>query len=220
MLFNKNAKILFMGDSITDAGVTDPSANSEGVGFGYVRFIRDYLFTKYPEMNFNIVNKGISGERSIDLLNRWQRDVIDEKPDFLSICIGTNDIWRQFDSELDVITPEIYEKNLREMLRWTKETLAIPVILVEVQPIEKVCLDMEWDFRSRLYNEGAPMVKDYNDKVHKIAAEFNTYYCPVNKALSDNTQKNPAIAFTVDGVHPNSTGIAAIGLNWLNSLGL
>lgn len=220
MLLKKNDKILFIGDSITDAGVTNTEVDSEGLGFGYVRFIKDYLYTKYPEAGFEIVNKGVSGERSVDLLTRWQRDVIDQKPDFLSICIGTNDIWRQYDSELQAITPDIYEENLRRMLKWTKDELNIPVILIEVQPIEKVCLNMDWDFRFRLYNEGGVQVKDYNERVHKVAAEFDAYYCPVNKLMAHNTKKNPLVSYTNDGVHPNSTGIVAIGISFINSLGL
>ena len=218
MLLNKDSKILFMGDSITDAGVW---ADPEKTGAGYVRFIKDYLYSKYPEMAFELVNKGIGGQRSIDLLNRWQKDVIEEKPEFLSICIGTNDIWRQFDSDLDISTPDDFEDNLRKMLALTKEYLDIPVVLVEIQPFESTCLKMtEWPFAQKLFEEGGPQVNRYNDRVRKLSAEFNTYYCPVNKIITINRIKRPDIQYTHDGVHPNSTGIAMIGLCWLNSLGL
>lgn len=218
MLLGKDSKILFMGDSITDAGVwMDP----EKSGIGYVRFIRDFLYSKYPEMGFELVNKGIGGQRSIDLLNRWQKDVIEERPDFLSLCIGANDIWRQYDSDLDISTPDDFEVHLRKMLALTREYLDIPVILIEIQPFENTCLEMaEWPFAKKLYEEGGPQVNQYNDRVRKLSAEFNTYYCPVNKIITNNRMKNPDIKYTHDGVHPNSTGIAMIGLSWLNSLGL
>lgn len=218
MLLSKNFKILFMGDSITDAGVwSDP----EKSGNGYVRFIKDYLNSKYPEMGFEIVNKGIGGQRSIDLLERWQKDVIEEKPDFLSICIGTNDIWRQYDSDLDVSTPEVFEQNLSEMLKMTKDHLDIPVILIEIQPFENTCLKMtEWPFAKELYEKGGMQVDQYNERVRALSAEYNTFYCPVNKVITNNRIKNPTIHYTHDGVHPNSTGIVMIGLCWLSSIGL
>ncbi|QCK83060.1 hypothetical protein E5Z46_13115 [Geobacillus kaustophilus NBRC 102445] len=82
-------RIVFIGDSITESGRwRDP----EQIGYGYVRLIRDYLITAYPHRSFDVVNRGVSGNRIPDLLARWERDVIDLQPDIVSISIGINDV--------------------------------------------------------------------------------------------------------------------------------
>src|SRR5690625_3810273 len=82
-------RMVFIGDSITEAG---KFTDSERLGTGYVRVIHDYLLTTYPTNVFEILNKGISGDRIDDLEARWQTDVIDMKPDMVSISIGINEM--------------------------------------------------------------------------------------------------------------------------------
>src|SRR5690625_1637327 len=85
-------RVVFIGDSITEAG---KFTDSERLGTGYVRLIHDYLITTYPTSHFEILNNGISGNRIDDLKARWQTDVLDVKPDIISISIGINDVWQQ-----------------------------------------------------------------------------------------------------------------------------
>ena len=83
MLLNDRDKVLFIGDSITDAGRKRPIGEGlwEGVGNGFVRAIDTLLNVLYPEKRYNIVNMGCSGHNTRDLLARWQTDAIDLKPD-------------------------------------------------------------------------------------------------------------------------------------------
>ena len=73
-----------------------------------------------------VVNMGNSGDNTRALLNRWQTDTLDLKPDWLSLMIGVNDIWRRFDvpymKERHVLIDE-YEANLRKLIE-----RSIPVI--------------------------------------------------------------------------------------------
>ena len=121
MIFENGDKIVFAGDSVTDMGSTNPfgEAMFEGLGTGYVRILDSMFSAYYPEMNIRVVNSGISGNTSEDLLERFDRDVLDKNPDWCSICIGINDVWRQFDvpsiKEYQVM-PDEYEKNLEEMI--------------------------------------------------------------------------------------------------------
>ena len=94
--FNRNDLILFTGDSITACGrdENDPAS----LGHGYVHLIGRYLIERNPDLNLRLRNTGISGNRSCDLLARWDRDCIDLKPDWVSILIGVNNAWRSFDS--------------------------------------------------------------------------------------------------------------------------
>jgi lysophospholipase L1-like esterase len=82
-------KILFIGDSITDAGRTN---DKPPLGEGYVLFFSNMLTAEFPSRHFSILNKGICGNTIEGLSLRWQNDVIRQKPDVLFILIGINDV--------------------------------------------------------------------------------------------------------------------------------
>ena len=92
-----NQTVLFIGDSITDADRNSPA--HKPFGSGYVHFVANFLLGKYPTYNLNIINTGISGDTITDLKSRWQKDCLDHNPDILSILIGVNDVWYQFDTK-------------------------------------------------------------------------------------------------------------------------
>ena len=94
MIFENYDRIVFAGDSVTDMSSANPVGEGlfENVGRGYVRIIENMLNTWYPETMVRVTNSGISGNTSRDLLARFQRDVVDLKPDWVSICIGINDV--------------------------------------------------------------------------------------------------------------------------------
>ncbi len=99
MLFKSGDKILFTGDSITDCGRKRPVGEGlwDGVGTGYVRQIDNILTAVYPDVNLHIMNTGISGNTSRELLDRVEEDVVALGADYVVFMIGINDIWRQFD---------------------------------------------------------------------------------------------------------------------------
>src|SRR5688500_12163912 len=88
--FSRDSKLLFIGDSITDAG---RAADSEDIGSGYVRMIRDLLRADDHANAAQVINRGMSGDKIVDLKARWERDVIAIRPNVLSIMIGINDVW-------------------------------------------------------------------------------------------------------------------------------
>ena len=99
MIFNDMDRIVFAGDSVTDRGSQCPVGEGlgENLGHGYVRMIENLLTACYPERRIRVTNSGISGHTSRHLLERFDRDVVSLNPDWVSICIGINDVWRQFD---------------------------------------------------------------------------------------------------------------------------
>ncbi len=215
MIISEGTKILFIGDSLTDKGAS--TNDPDTLGMGYPRYMRDYLYSKYPELQLEVINKGISGNRSIDLINRWQSDVLNIKPDILSILIGTNDIWRQFDMpEMDIIDADMYENNLRKMVEAAIENGISKIILCEIPPIEKGFDD--YNCSKALESKGNEMIAEYNKKVHKIASEFDLFLCPLNKILKDNISKGSNIKYTYDGVHPSTTGIMTYAISLINTL--
>ena len=100
MLIEAGSKLVMIGDSITDCDRSRPVG--EGLfgaeGKGYVGLVKGLLGAIYPDKKIRVVNMGLSGNTVRDLDKRWQSDVVDLKPDWLSIMIGINDVWRQFNS--------------------------------------------------------------------------------------------------------------------------
>ena len=83
--YNSRTRMVFIGDDVTDAGRTD---DADGIGHGYVRMIRDILAAKDPPTAPVVINRGTAGARIIDLGARFEADVLELKPDVLSILIG------------------------------------------------------------------------------------------------------------------------------------
>ena len=100
MILDKNDKLVMTGDSITDCERGRPAGEGlfDPYGNGYVNMVKAFLDAKYPEQPIRLINKGNGGHTVRDLKDIWQESVLDQKPDWLSIMIGINDVWRQFDS--------------------------------------------------------------------------------------------------------------------------
>lgn len=204
MEMKHNARFVFVGDSITEEGRFD---DPEGVGYGYVRFIRDYLLTEFPNKNIEVINRGVGGNRIIDLVARFQRDVIALKPDYVSIFIGINDVWRQLDEpELDQVYPEKFEEIYHQLIRMVQERTEANIILIEPTIHQE---DM-----TSLGNE---LLKPYVNIVRDLARTYGVTLIPTNREFLKviSNEKHPTL--TVDGVHMTSTGDMLIAKTWMNA---
>ena len=127
MIIQPNSKLVMIGDSITDCSRARPiGEGAEGLGGGYVSFVNGLLTARYPTDPIRVINMGNGGDTVRDLQNHWQTDVIDLKPDWLSICIGINDVWRFHETppqpELHVPLIEFTQK-LDDLVRLTMPTV-------------------------------------------------------------------------------------------------
>ena len=125
MIFQDGDRIVFAGDSVTDMESAQPVGEGlfDNLGKSYVRIIDNMLAAFYPEVRVRVTNSGTSGNTSRDLLARFDRDVVNLKPDWVSICIGINDVWRQFDTPAMFdyqVMPDEYEANLEKMIKSVK----------------------------------------------------------------------------------------------------
>ena len=115
-------KVLFQGDSITDAG--RDYADPHHLGDGYPKYAAEAIRDRFPDETFEFINLGISGNRTTDLLERWQKDCIAVQPDVLSILIGINDTWRRYDSNLPMTVEEYEAVRLMDYLGLNQEEAA------------------------------------------------------------------------------------------------
>ena len=205
-----NDKVLFIGDSITDADRNSPA--HKPFGCGYVNFVANTLLAKYPTYNLNIINTGISGDTITDLKNRWQKDCLDHNPDILSILIGVNDIWRQFatEDELPYAVPlDEYEATYRQLL--TMVTQKCNSRLVICEPF--MFCD---DFNNPMFAH----LRRYIEVVRRIADDFNACIVPLQKAIDERIKDVPPQDWSLDMVHPEIWAHEWIAQQWLIATGL
>ena len=108
-------RILFQGDSITDAGRNREDFYS--LGYGYPLLVAAHLTAEHPG-EYEYVNRGIGGNLLVDLYNRRREDLLDLAPDYLSLFIGTNDAWAELDQGRPIETDafgEMYDNLLKEI---------------------------------------------------------------------------------------------------------
>ena len=116
-------RILFQGDSITDVGRNrENPAAAGGSGYGYPLLLKSQLEFDYPD-SFECVNRGISGNRVVDLYARTQRDFINLKPDYISILIGVNDVWHGIGDNPNGVDVKKYEMVYDLLLTELREAL-------------------------------------------------------------------------------------------------
>ncbi|MAF12153.1 hydrolase [Candidatus Poribacteria bacterium] len=207
LLLEDGDSVLFIGDSITDAGRQADA--SRGLGVGYVAQIADLLAARYPDRRIAVNNQGISGNRVVDLCARWDRDVIDHRPDWVSISIGINDVWRWFDGNPDAHIPiEQYRRVYRELLDATTSETEARLVLMETSVIgEEAGL------------ESNAMLRQYNDAIREYATEYDAVLVPTFQRFLEAIHKRPAFEWTGDGVHPLPPGHMLMAVTWLEAMG-
>src|SRR4051812_40641849 len=123
-MFNATPHLLFIGDSVTDCGRLRPigTGSPAALGDGYVAQIATTLRPGQAGGPARITNMGVSGDTTRDLLKRWDSDVNALRPDWLSVMIGINDVWRYFDPmrRAEAVGPDEFRRNLGELIVRTR----------------------------------------------------------------------------------------------------
>lgn len=190
-------KILFQGDSITDAG--RDRSDYHNLGEGYPLYAAKFIKEENPDIDFEFINLGISGDQTKDLVDRLQSDFIDIQPDLVSIHIGVNDTWHRA-SNRAWLGNDVFEANYRKVLTEIKEKTNAKILMIEqfLLPVEDKAY-----FRA-----------DLNGKIdveRKLAREFADYYIPLDGLFAQACIDNESSHWSDDGVHPNANGSEFIG---------
>lgn len=208
MIFSHMDRIVFAGDSVTDMGSTNPVGEGlfDNVGHGYVRIVENMLAAAYPEVFLRVTNSGISGNTSRDLLARFDRDVVDLKPDWVSICIGINDVWRQFDCPAIPdrhVYPEEYRSNVETMIRKVKDSVK-GVFLLSPYIMEPNREDM---MRARM--------DEYVQICRELAEKHGCVFIDFQKLYEDYCKIRHSCYIAWDRIHPNQVGSTLMAKEFL-----
>lgn len=200
-----------IGDSITDCGRLQPIGEGlfDALGKGYVSFADALLGATYPERSIRVINMGTSGNTVRDLKARWQSDVIDLKPDWLSIMIGTNDVWRQFDLPKMVgagVDLDDYESIYDELVTQTKPLLKGLILMTPfyIEPNRADAMRRRMD--------------EYGAVVKRLAAKHDAVFVDTQAAFDRVLEHYYPATLAWDRVHPNQTGHMVLARAFLNAL--
>lgn len=193
----KKIKLLFQGDSITDMG--RDYNDYHNLGPGYPKYAAEGLKNKFPDVDFEFINLGISGNQTKDLIPRLQKDFIDIQPDIVSILIGINDVWHYSEGR-KWLPDEVFEERYRTILKSIKEQTNAKIMIMEpfLIPIE----DKQF-FRENL----APKI----EIIRKLAREYADVYLPTDGLLQSAFIGDDPLSYANDGVHPTEKGARYIG---------
>ena len=193
----KKIKLLFQGDSITDA--CRDYNDIHNLGNGYPKYAAEFLKEKFPDVEFEFIDLGISGNQTKDLVARLDKDFTDINPDVVSILIGINDVWHHA-AEKDWIPDEVFEERYRTVLKALKEKTNAKIMMMEpfLIPVEDKLF-----FREDLYKK--------IEIERKLAREFADVYMPLDGLLAAAYTNDDPLSFAADGVHPTAKGAEYIG---------
>lgn len=206
-------KFLFMGDSITDGNrgrTTDPN---HIMGHGFAFSLASRIGANFPNFGLSFVNKGISGNKISDLQNRWKTDVLEQKPNLLSILVGINDFDSIRNAKKDAVDTVNYETIYRELLTETKNNFP-EIVLVICSPFLVPVGRYKADFE-KLF----PVFDEYRQISKKLATEFGAIFIDLQEVFEEQ-KTNPSYEYWIwDGIHPTVAGHELIVKAWLKVVG-
>lgn len=188
--------ILFQGDSITDAGRSRDNDALRGIG--YPTLVSAELGLKYPG-EYNFINKGISGNRIVDLYARIKCDFINLKPDYLTILIGINDVWHELGCKNGVDNKKFFRVYC-DLIEEIKTMLPdIEIFILEPFVLKASATKEDWNVFSKETRMRAESAK-------AVAEKFGLTFIPLQDKFDEAEKKAEASYWLSDGVHPTAAG--------------
>lgn len=206
-------RILFQGDSITDCG--RHRDNFYGMGEGYPRLVEASLGADCPN-EYEFVNRGISGNRIVDLYARIKADFINLAPDYASIYIGVNDAWHEINHKNGVDTAK-FEKIYSMLIDEIKEALPnIKLIMIAPYVLEGTATCNTEEIPNRL-SRFRTDVAEKAAAVKRIADKYGLPLIELQPVFDAACEKAEPSYWTYDGVHPTAKGHELIKRLWLDA---
>lgn len=200
----KGERIVFLGDSITQAGVSPQ---------GYVTLIKNALVEKHKDLGIEVIGAGISGNKVPDLQKRLTKDVLARKPTLVVIYIGINDVWHGETDPAKGTPKDKFESGLKEVIGRVKGAGARVLLCTPTVIGEKKSGTNKLDGR----------LDEYAEVGRKLAKDTEVQLCDLRKAFQDYLAKNNADdkergVLTTDRVHLNDMGNKLVASTILSAI--
>lgn len=201
-------KLLFIGDSITDMCRNREAANPYCFGNGYVFLLEAALAKKYPGQ-YEVINRGISGNRIVDIYQRIKMDCWNLAPDVITILVGANDVWHEI-SRSNGVEPERFERFYDMLIEDTKKVLPnVKIILMGAFVLNGSATEESF--------ERFGQIKDYARITARVAQRHDCAFVSLQEHFDALAAQYGADYYLFDGIHPTVGGAAVIAEQWLRN---
>ncbi|HTD62833.1 MAG TPA: SGNH/GDSL hydrolase family protein [Gemmatimonadaceae bacterium] len=207
-------RILFQGDSITDAG-RDRSSGvqpnvASGLGTGYPLLLAAAMLESYSDRRLQFFNRGVSGNKVPDLEARWQEDTIALQPDIVSVLVGVNDFWHKRTHGYTGTVAD-FENGYVTLLEQTRQALPhVRLVVMEPFVLQTGAVDATW----------FPEFEERRAVASRVAQRVGATFVPLQARFTSAAERVDAAYWIADGVHPTPPGHALIAEGWRASVGL
>ena len=200
-------RILFQGDSITDCGRNREDLYN--LGGGYPKLVASTLGYDFPN-DYNFVNRGISGNRIVDIYARIKADIINLRPDYMSILVGVNDVWHEVANQNGVDIKK-YEKIYTMLIEEVLEALPdIRIMILGPYVIKGATTDSSPENWEKFSD-----TKKYAVVAKMIADKFGFPFVDLQERFDKACTRSDNAHWSYDGVHPTDFGHEIIARAWL-----
>lgn len=203
--------IVFQGDSITDCGRDKEKTLHNGRGYAH---LAQAELTYSKPCVYTCYNRGVSGNKVVDLYARIKKDMINLKPDYMSILIGINDVWHEYDDQ-NGVDAEKFEmvygliiEELKKALPDLKLMLLEPFVLPGRATENNEEHPGRWEFFKKECDLRAAAVK-------RLSEKYGLVFVPLQEHFDKVSQNTPDGYWLKDGVHPTPAGHELIKRQWL-----
>lgn len=199
--------ILFQGDSITDAERS--REHDINLGIGYPTLVSGELGLECPNQ-YRFLNRGVGGNRVVDVYARMKIDILNLKPDVLSILVGVNDVWHEFMIQ-NGLDADKYFKVYSLLIEEVKEALPdIKIMIMEPFVLKASNTEERWE-------EFQAGVQAMAQKSKEIAEKYNLVFIPLQEKFDKAAEMAPNDYWLMDGVHPTAAGHEIIKREWIKN---
>ncbi|SIS50244.1 SGNH/GDSL hydrolase family protein [Alicyclobacillus vulcanalis] len=211
-MIEPGSKLVMVGDSITDCGRAQPVGESPrgGLGNGYVALVDAHLQALHPASRIRVINVGTSGNTVADVARRWDDEVMALQPDYVSLMIGINDVWRQFDMPLVTerhVGIDLYTSTLQRLVKATKPRVREMVLL------------SPFYLEPNRYDPMRKMVNAYIAAMRDVAAGEGVLFVDVQAEFDKLLRDVNTWVLAPDRVHPYLNGHLVIARAFLAAIG-
>lgn len=225
--------ILFQGDSITDCSryrnATDKKQESlaffrdgklfkkiTALGEGYPAMVSAELESRCPG-NYKYINRGVSGDRIPDIYARIVKDIIKVRPNYMSLLVGVNDVWRNFDSEGTGTGSARFEKVYNILLEELREEFPdLKIIIMGPFLLHGRAGDNTPDEPDK-FKKFSSGVAEMASIAKNLAEKYGCTFIDLQAMFDEAVKTTPVAELTGDGVHPTAKGHQLIKKEWLKA---